>query len=337
MTTPRDGLQKGVPMMDLDSEQMKVVYYPDSSVCIAGPGSGKTRVLTAKAEKLSSEGADLICLTFTRSAAQEIRDRIPGIPAGTIHSFCHSVMGWNQDTEYEGLLTDFLQKGKDKFDWVLVDEVQDLTDVQLQVVLSLVGDKLFAVGDPYQSIYGYGGALGMTAIRLLQDQGCIPFDLKNNYRSVPEVVRKLNRIYERGLVSRGSKINGLTAVLTRSNEGVRGISEILKGKGIGHLVRSGSRDLSVRKEEDYGSRNIQVSTIHMAKGLEFDNVILFDWYPGKQVGEERNVYYVAASRASLKFIEVGWEKELLSELEKLFEILPPIALKRVRIVKRRVG
>ena len=86
-------------MVDLDIFQQEPVNYKGNSLCIAGPGSGKTRVLTSKAEKVTKEGRCTICLTFTRSAAQEIRDRIPGILAGTIHSFCHSVVGWEKDND----------------------------------------------------------------------------------------------------------------------------------------------------------------------------------------------------------------------------------------------
>ena len=298
--------------MELDKEQQKVVQYTESTICIAGPGSGKTRVLTEKAAKLVQQHGDVICLTFTRSAAREIRSRIPGIPAGTIHSFCHGQVGWNAEMEYEGLLTNFLKVGGDKFEWVLVDEVQDLTSTQMQVVLSIVGKYFFAVGDPYQSIYGYGGALGMDAISILKERRGRVFDLRNNYRSQPQVVRQLNRIYDRRLVSAGVQQNGLVFILARTNEEVRALSDILKEEGIGHTVRSGANDLSPKKEVWYGSKRIIVSTIHMSKGLEADYVFLFNWYPGRTSIENRNLYYVANSRASLEFLEPSSREELVS-------------------------
>ena len=106
----------------LDEMQERVVLYQDNTVCIAGPGSGKTRVLAAKAEELVKEGQDVVCLTFTRAAAQEIRDRVPTVIAGTIHSICHSVVGWGES--HDDLLTRYIKEGKDKYDWVLLDEFQ---------------------------------------------------------------------------------------------------------------------------------------------------------------------------------------------------------------------
>ena len=155
-------------LADLDQEQLAAVQYPTSTVCIAGPGSGKTRALVSKAEYLYYEGySDTICLTFTRSAASEIRQRTPGMLAGTIHSFCHSVVGWEKD--HDDLLARYIMEGKEKFQWVLIDEVQDLTPEQMEVALSLIrkDGHIFAVGDPYQSIYGYGGAMGADALNNL--------------------------------------------------------------------------------------------------------------------------------------------------------------------------
>ena len=82
--------------MDLDKEQQAVVDYDGSALCVAGPGSGKTRVLTEKARKLFNSGENLLCLTFTRSAAREMQNRVPGVPASTIHSFCCGLVGWKE-------------------------------------------------------------------------------------------------------------------------------------------------------------------------------------------------------------------------------------------------
>jgi superfamily I DNA/RNA helicase len=47
-----------------------------------------------------------------------------------------------------------------KYDWVFVDETQDLNKAQLELVLKLVKStgRIIAVGDPSQSIYGFRGA-----------------------------------------------------------------------------------------------------------------------------------------------------------------------------------
>ena len=64
---------------------------------IAGPGSGKTRVVTHRIAYMTSQSVNpnnILALTFTNKAAQEMRLRIerlisaPGYWMGTFHGFC---------------------------------------------------------------------------------------------------------------------------------------------------------------------------------------------------------------------------------------------------------
>lgn len=301
-------------LIELDKEQQAVIDYEGSCVVVAGPGSGKTRTLVAKAEKLWNEDRDIICLTFTRAAAKELRGRMDGIKAQTIHSYCHENVGWKGN--YDKMLYAFLDReNKVKYEHVLVDEVQDLTEEELGVVLSIVGDKLFAVGDPYQSIYGWNGALGMEVFERLGKHKV--FHLRNNYRSCPKIVEWLNAIYDRQLVSSGSVKSGLTAILCRTNYAVWEATQTLEGAGIGYTVRIGASELNPTKEEFYGDDKLKVMTCHCSKGLEFDNVVLFKWFPEPYWGEEKNIYYVATARASEGFCEAWSGKELVRALKEV--------------------
>ena len=84
--------------MNLNPEQQIGVDSSGDTVVTACPGSGKTRVLTARiikgATELQSTRERAVALTFTNRAADEIRTRLDqkGIPknqvwAGTTHSF----------------------------------------------------------------------------------------------------------------------------------------------------------------------------------------------------------------------------------------------------------
>jgi len=297
--------------MELDSEQQEVVDYKDSCVVIAGPGSGKTRTLVAKAEELWLD-KDIICLTFTRAAAREMRQRMPGIKAQTIHSYCYGEVGWPGN--YDKLLPKFLVKDdKESYEYVLVDEVQDLTEEELNVVLSIVGDKLFAVGDPFQSIYGWNGALGMNVFRKLN--GHKTFNLRNNYRSHPKIVDWLNLVYNRQLVSRNVIENGLTAILCRTNMAVWEVTQLLEEEEVGYTVRIGANESKPTTEEDCGDDKLKVMTCHCSKGLEFDRVLLYNWRPEPFWGEEKNLYYVSMARASKEYCEVN-QYNLVSNLRR---------------------
>ncbi len=294
---------------------MMVVASDQSMAVISGPGSGKTRVLTEKAKRLISEKKNILCLTFTKSAAKEMSDRVPNLPATTIHSYCCSHTGWDESWGYTGLLYKFLiMKDTPKFDWVLLDECQDTNEMELDVVLSLIGDKVFAVGDPYQSIYGFQGAMGMKAMEVLADVGCEVVDLHNNYRSCKSIVDKLNGIYDRKLVSRNVKKTGLTSILCRTNDDVIYISNLLKKSNIAHRLRMSAEHSNQRERDIVGLSNLRLMTIHVAKGQEFDKVLLYAHEWKMEEGEETRVYYVAVSRASKEFKEIDTLDQLLEEV-----------------------
>ena len=73
------------------------------------------------------------------------------------------------------------------FAHLLVDEIQDLSALQLEAVLGLAGESgegFFAIGDPDQSIYGFRGAAGNVRARLAgRWPGLAVLALAENYRS----------------------------------------------------------------------------------------------------------------------------------------------------------
>jgi len=86
-------------------QQRAVTAEPGATVVLAGPGSGKTRVLTTRVAWLIAEqGADpssILAVTFTNKAAREMRERLSRMidPVGaaavtmrTFHSFCALVL-----------------------------------------------------------------------------------------------------------------------------------------------------------------------------------------------------------------------------------------------------
>ena len=83
----------------LSPTQQKIVQHDDGSLLVvAGPGSGKTRVLTERIRRLLNESKGhfrILALTFTNKAANEMKERLAEFPdinqrafIGTLHSFC---------------------------------------------------------------------------------------------------------------------------------------------------------------------------------------------------------------------------------------------------------
>lgn len=84
---------------ELNTQQRQAVEYCDgSSIILAGAGSGKTRVLTSKVmyliEKKQILPENIIMVTFTNKAAQEMKERVKAKLGfiGTFHSLCVRIL-----------------------------------------------------------------------------------------------------------------------------------------------------------------------------------------------------------------------------------------------------
>lgn len=78
-----------------------------------------------------------------------------------------------------------------KFPWILIDEYQDLGKPLHEMILSLFSQtniKIFAVGDPDQSIYSFNGAIPEYLIELSENPNLKLVQLTTNYRSNQGIV-----------------------------------------------------------------------------------------------------------------------------------------------------
>ena len=91
--------------IDIDSltdTQKKAVFHREGPLFVlAGPGSGKTRVITSRIAYLITSGVrpyNICAITFTNKAAEEMRQRIastnaaPGVHISTFHSLCVRIL-----------------------------------------------------------------------------------------------------------------------------------------------------------------------------------------------------------------------------------------------------
>ncbi len=106
-------------LFGLSKIQEKAVGWDDgAALVLAGPGAGKTRVLTRRVARLLQDSPDLnfkvLALTFTTKAAAEMRERVdtyvPGEAEnrtfiGTFHAFCTQTL--RQHVSHVNVLPDF--------------------------------------------------------------------------------------------------------------------------------------------------------------------------------------------------------------------------------------
>ncbi len=233
-----------------------------------------------------------------------------------------------------------------KFEHLLIDEYQDINLTQINLVDILSPANLFCVGDPRQAIYGWRGS-NINYLLNFEEKypGCDIISLTKNYRSTRHIVELINSsIKSIGLADlesskEGEKdikllkfnsediefefvIQGIIAsglpkneifVLARTHRQLNELSQIMKTRGLKHIIKSDE----TRKSITAGKDEITLSTIHSIKGLEAEMVFVIGCTPlsfpcrGSEhpvIGmvkideydkeeEEKRLFYVAMSRA----------------------------------------
>jgi Superfamily I DNA and RNA helicases len=105
-------------IFDLNPEQQQAAKHTGGPLLIlAGAGTGKTRVITARIAWLVAQGADpasILAVTFTNKAAKEMKERVAGmvdpeqaklITTSTFHALCVRIL--RADAQHLGYKTNF--------------------------------------------------------------------------------------------------------------------------------------------------------------------------------------------------------------------------------------
>ncbi len=199
-----------------------------------------------------------------------------------------------ENPDFNDLLFEFQKlEDKKKYEYVFVDELQDVNDIESRIAMS-TGDIKFLVGDRKQSIFGFqGGALSVFN-SLIGNRGIAKEDMKTNYRSTETILGYSKHYYLKfendvpelenfkGVKEKGEKVK---IVETDLPEGA--ILEIINGiagsdGNIGIIARTNSQidtisSLLDRYNIDYSSDS-NIHTVNQAKRdiTSFLKGILYD-------------------------------------------------------------
>ncbi|MCL1813493.1 MAG: RecQ family ATP-dependent DNA helicase [Treponema sp.] len=209
---------------ELSPAQLNIINDQDSNciVVAAGPGSGKTKLLTHKLASLCMmedvKHEQMLMLTFSRAAATEFKKRLMTligdvanyIQIMTFHSYCFDLLGKVGDAEkFDKIIEQTVVKIKaGKVDLtrltktvLVIDEAQDMSAAEYSLVKILMekNDNLhiIAVGDDDQNIYEFRGSSSAHFESLLNEQGAKKYELVENYRSNANVVEFANQFAEK--------------------------------------------------------------------------------------------------------------------------------------------
>lgn len=220
---------------------------------------------------------------------------------------------------------------------LLCDEYQDVGPLEDKFVTELAADNEFLIGDDWQAIYGFKGSNVEIFKAKIKNPKYTVFKLEHNYRNSEAVTRiakqviaqvgdkiEKNVILKAGregevivktkaqlpIILMGIKDKGDFKdwfILARTNKQVAEIAEQLDRLGIPYVgfKRAGMSFESLK--EQVGQNAVKLLTVHVSKGLESKNVLLYGNFPIRQPGymqdeEERRVMYVGITRAEENLI-----------------------------------
>ncbi len=215
-------------------DQMRIVAddrQEANALVLAGPGSGKTRVLVHRIAYLLSvrreDPAGIIALAYNQHAAQEIRSRLRNLVGDSARRVtvrtCHGLALWltgrslvgerPKGEDFRAILREAVRimqsdaQAKESllegYRWILVDEYQDIGPDEYALISAIAGlarsdpdnrRTLFAVGDDDQAIYGFNGASVEFIRKFSEDFRARPSYLTQNYRSTRNIIEASNSV-----------------------------------------------------------------------------------------------------------------------------------------------
>lgn len=261
------------------------------------------------------------------------------------------VMKWIDKQQFNKLIDAVITHPEftEHIDYIIADEAQDFSSFEFNLIIKVIKpDNWMFLGDFRQSIYGFKGSDPDYFIDLERNPNVSTFYLDENYRNTEEVFEYSKRFldlydhlidntilhntsigYVENLKSTSTNIPNLLmycepnenwkdwAILTRSNRDLDDIVFALSEHNI-PCITFKQGDLNNKDIKNaINSDKVKVLTVHSAKGLEFEKVMVFG-LPTKvcKDDEERRVQYVAATRAKS---ELYWvQKKTINKKKKFY-------------------
>ncbi len=203
-----------------ESQRQAVVYNEGPSLVIAGAGSGKTRVLTYKIAYLLQQGMkpwNILALTFTNTAAREMRERIGRLVGeetarylvmGTFHSIFARILRY--EAEHIGFSSNF----------TIYDETDSRSLLKSIIKEMNLDDKVYKPASVHNRISMAKNHLIM-AEDYAQDHTAIRSDIESKVPMISQIYLAYARRCKQANAMDFDDLLTLTYMLFRNNEDIR--------------------------------------------------------------------------------------------------------------------
>ena len=325
-------------------------------------------------EKKYAKKEEILILAFNKKAQHELQERIDStlgikVEVRTFHAFGKKIIQSSTKEEcsdFNAMIVDattLLKEGSyhSAYKYIFIDEFQDISSERNELILALKENNILinitAVGDDWQAINGFAGSdIGIIQNfeALYGDTATIKLDytfrfnatiaevskkfILKNSKQIPKEIKSIapetkHALYVHYYKDKNKMDEHIEFVLNFISKNIK------EKKTLMILSRYGfykPKSLTALQEK-FSTLEIAFETVHGAKGLEADYVILTHMESGKfgfpseqsavdlddyPYAEERRLFYVALTRAKEKVFFIGnsnhpsiFIEELLAEHE----------------------
>ena len=202
---------------------------------------------------------------------------------------------------------------------IVIDEAQDYSLGQIKLISKIFKNASFTIlGDINQTINPYYKYDSLEDITKILDSSKY-IELTKTYRSTEEIIEYSNRVLGLNHISAVRRNESMPVIeKEEDNLNIQLRSDIKdltkKGKSMAIITKNQKecdmiynllKDTGISKIDNMSkkfNRDLVVIPVYMAKGLEFDSVIIYTDKTNKYNSLEKYLYYVAITRAQHKLI-----------------------------------
>lgn len=328
---------------ELDDYQVKVINKrTDNSYIVKGcAGSGKSILALWKAKQIQEQKkGSYLYVVYTKALRQYMSDGIKqvGLQENNVVNF-DACFSWMKNDQGE------FERGewrKGSYDYIIVDEAQDFSQDDIELLKTKSRKALLIYGDTAQQLYKFLKNKQTVSMEDIQYFTKFPVEqLVFNHRLPKKIARVAEYLnserdeLEERCTEEGT-IKPKILQYSSKKEQFAAIASLIKNKGmedVGILFRR-KKDVdeaydyftsegieveaqsSLHKDElDFTSDNPKLMTYHSSKGLQFENVFIPECNVEGQ--DDRNSLYVAVTRtySALYIMHSG-------NLSSFFDVVP---------------